>query len=124
MRRPIVSKSERSGTGVDMANLSKAVCHGESDKRRFGNPPQESNFQRLGIMLLQPVILGPQNPPGAGNGETTEPRIRINRPDDENARCRVSRVRDQPKNFSQPTQPLTTLSTSNAISPLQKRTDP
>src|SRR5256885_5262266 len=50
MRRPIVSKSERSGTGVDMANLSKAVCHGESDKCRFGNPPQESNFQRLGII--------------------------------------------------------------------------
>src|ERR1700731_3947749 len=49
MRRPIVSKSERSGTGVAMANLSKAVCHGESDKCRFGNPPQESNFQRLGI---------------------------------------------------------------------------
>src|ERR1700738_2613347 len=49
MRRPIVSKSERSGTGVDMANLSKVVCHGESDKCRFGNPPQESNFQRLGI---------------------------------------------------------------------------
>ena len=34
------------------------------------------------------------------------------------------RVRVQPKNFSQPTQPLTTLSTSNAISPLQKRTEP
>src|SRR5580704_9399420 len=49
MRRPIASKSERSGTGVDIANLSKAVCHGESDKCRFGNPPQESNFQRLGI---------------------------------------------------------------------------
>src|SRR4030081_3239283 len=49
MRRPIVSKSERSGTGVDMANLSKAVCHGESDKCRFGNPPQESNSQRLVI---------------------------------------------------------------------------
>src|SRR5580700_1722252 len=49
MRRPIASKSERSGTGVDMANLSKAVCHGESDKCRFGNPPQESNSQRLGI---------------------------------------------------------------------------
>jgi hypothetical protein len=32
-----------------MANLSKAVCHGESDKCRFGNPPLESNFQRLGI---------------------------------------------------------------------------
>src|SRR4030088_2692260 len=56
MRRPIVSKSERSGTGVDMANLSKAVCHGESDKCRFGNPPQESNFQRLGISLANCVI--------------------------------------------------------------------
>src|ERR1700730_2265434 len=75
-------------------------------------------------MLLQPVILGSQNATGAVNGATTEPRIRINRPDDENARCRVSRVRDQPKNFSQPTQPLTTLSTSNAISPPQKRTEP
>jgi hypothetical protein len=32
-----------------MANLSKAVCHGESDKCRFGNSPQESNSQRLGI---------------------------------------------------------------------------
>src|ERR1700730_11059460 len=37
MRRPIASKSERSGTGVEMANLSKVVCHGESDKCRFGN---------------------------------------------------------------------------------------
>jgi hypothetical protein len=35
-----------------MANLSKAVCHGESDKCRFGNPPQESNFQRLGISWM------------------------------------------------------------------------
>src|ERR1700720_3139314 len=75
-------------------------------------------------MLLQPVNLGSQNATSAVNGATTEPRIRINRPDDENARCRVSRVRVQPKNFSQPTQPLTTLSTSNAISPLQKRTEP
>src|SRR3984893_5805188 len=75
-------------------------------------------------MLLQPVILGSQNATSAVNGATTEPRIRINRPDDENARCRVSRVRVQPKNFSQPTQPLTTLSTSNAISPPQKRTEP
>src|SRR3979411_3256075 len=65
---------------------------------------------------VQPVILGSQNATSAVNGATTEPRIRINRPDDENARCRVSRVRVQPKNFSQPTQPPTTLSTSNAIS--------
>src|SRR4030088_610428 len=75
-------------------------------------------------MLLQPVILGSQNATSAVNGETPEPRIRTNRPVDENARCRVSRVQVQPKNFSQPTQPLTTLSTSNAISPPQKRTEP
>src|SRR6202035_1317274 len=75
-------------------------------------------------MLLQPVNLGSQNATSAVNGATTEPRIHINRPDDENARCRVSRVRVQPKKFSQPTQPLTTLSTSNAISPPQKRTEP
>src|SRR5580692_11137600 len=74
--------------------------------------------------MALPVILGSQNATSAVNGATTEPRIRINRPDDEIARCRVSRVRDQPKNFSQPTQPLTTLSTSNAISPPQKRTEP
>ena len=36
-----------------MANLSKVVCHGESDKCRFGNPPQESNFQRLGIRSFE-----------------------------------------------------------------------
>ena len=59
-----------------------------------------------------------------GQWRNNRARIRINRPDDENARCRVSRVRVQPKNFSQPTQSLTTLSTSNAISPPQKRTEP
>src|ERR1700732_1750534 len=53
-----------------------------------------------------------------------EPRIRINRPDDENTRCRVSSVRGQPKDFSQLTQPPTTLSTSNVISLLQGRTEP
>ncbi|MGA7385610.1 MAG: DHA2 family efflux MFS transporter permease subunit [Methylocella sp.] len=43
-----------------MASLSKAVCQGESDKCRFGNPPQESNFQRLGIsqLILFRVIQG------------------------------------------------------------------
>src|ERR1700736_4186291 len=75
-------------------------------------------------MLLQPVILKSQNATSAGDGATTAPRIRINRPDDENARCRVSRVRVQPNKFSQPAEPLTTLSTSNAISPPQKRTEP
>src|SRR5664279_1308885 len=60
----------------------------------------------------------------AVDGATIERRIRISRPDDENARCKVSRVRVQPKDFSQRTQPLTTLSTSSAISPQQERTEP
>src|SRR5580704_19707774 len=75
-------------------------------------------------MLLQPVILGSQNATSAVNGATTEPRIRINRPDDENARCKVSRARDPRKDFSQCMQQLTTSSTSGAISPQQERTEP
>ncbi len=50
------------------------------------------------------------------DGATIEPRIPINRPDDENTRCRVSSARGQPKDFSQLMQPPTTLSTSNVIS--------
>jgi hypothetical protein len=70
------------------------------------------------------VILESQDDMSVVDGATIEPRIRINRPDDENTRCRVSSVRGQPKDFSQPTQPPTTLSTSNVISPLQGRTEP
>ena len=72
----------------------------------------------------RPVISGSQNATSAVNGATTEPRIRINRPADENARCKGSRARVQPKDFSQPTQPPTTLSTSSAISPQQEPTEP
>jgi len=35
----------------------------------------------------------------AGDGAITERRTRINRPDDGSARCRGSRVRDQPNDF-------------------------
>src|SRR2546421_11644066 len=75
-------------------------------------------------MLPQPVISGSRTAMRLVAGTTTEPRIRINRPDDENTRCRVLRVQVQPKDSSQPTQPHTTLSTSNAISPQEKRTEP
>jgi hypothetical protein len=57
------------------------------------------------------------------DGATIEPRIRISRPDDESARCKVSRAPGPRKDFSQPMQPPTTSSTSNAISPLQERTE-
>src|SRR2546421_11999159 len=75
-------------------------------------------------MLPQSVISGSRTAMRLVAGTTTEPRIRINQPDDENVRCRVLRVQVQPKDFSQPTQPHTTLSTSNAISPQEKRTEP
>ena len=52
----------------------------------------------------------------AGDGRTIGPRIRINRLDDASARCSGSNRRAQPRSFSPPTPPSTTLSTSNAIS--------
>jgi hypothetical protein len=69
-------------------------------------------------------ILESQDDMSVVDGATIEPRIHINRPDDENTRCRISSVRGQPKDFSQLTQPPTTLSTSNVISLLQGRTEP
>src|ERR1019366_7851831 len=75
------------------------------------------------LMLPQPVILGSQNTMSGVDGATTEPRIRINRPDDESARCKVSRVPGPRKNFSQSTQQPTKSSMSNAISPQQERTE-
>jgi hypothetical protein len=41
---------------------------------------------------LQPVTLESQSAMNEPDGPTTEPRIRINRPDDENARYKVSRA--------------------------------
>jgi hypothetical protein len=76
-----------------------------------------------GQIVLQPGILESQNAMNAVDGATIERRIRINRPDDENTRCKVSRAWD-PRNFSQYMQQPTTLSTSSAISPQQGRTEP
>ena len=65
--------------------------------------------------------------PGIGivpaDGETTERRILTNQPDDENARCKVSRALVQHKDFSPFTQQPTTRSTFNAISFQQGRTE-
>jgi len=57
-------------------------------------------------------------------GETTERRIRINRPDDESAKCKGSRARGQPKDFPQSTPRSTTHSTASATSSQQERTEP
>jgi hypothetical protein len=73
---------------------------------------------------LQPGISGSQNAMNVVDGATIEPRIRINRPDDENTRCKVSRAPGQRRNFSPSMQLSTTHSTSNAISPQQECTEP
>ena len=73
-------------------------------------------------MLLQPVILESQHAMSAADGATIERRTRINRPDDESARCKVSRAPDRHKDFSQCLQ-QSTPPTSNAISHRQERTE-
>ena len=62
------------------------------------------------------MILELLNAMNAVDGATIERRIRINRPDDENARCKVSKAWDPRKDFSQRMQQPITLSTSSAIS--------
>jgi hypothetical protein len=76
------------------------------------------------LMGLQPVIWGSRSATSEVDGATTEPRIRINRPADESARCKGSRAQAQPRDFSQPTQPHTIPSTSNAISFQPEHTEP
>jgi hypothetical protein len=73
---------------------------------------------------LQPVISGSQNAMNVVDGATIEPRIRINRPDDENTRCKVSSAPGQLNNFSSSMQLSTAHSTSSTISPQQECTEP
>jgi putative transposase len=61
---------------------------------------------------------------GRWRNETTERTIRINRRDDGSARCKLSRVPDRRKDFSQCMPQSKTPSTSNVISPRQGRTEP
>src|SRR5215475_1327711 len=53
------------------------------------------------LILPQSKILESQNATSAADGATIEPRTPINPRDDESARCSVSRVRAQPRNFFQ-----------------------
>ncbi len=84
--------------------------------KKYGFIPTSSSLMICDLMLLQPVTLELQDAMSVVAGATIKLRIRINRPDDESARCKVSRARVQPKDFSQLTQPHITSSTSNAIS--------
>jgi transposase-like protein len=92
--------------------------------KKYGFVPDKLVTDDLRSYAAAAIDLGIARRHERGQWRTTEPRIRINRSDDENTRCRVSSVRDQLKDFSQPTQPPTTRSTSNVISFLQGRTEP
>ena len=92
--------------------------------KKYGFVPDKLVTDDLRSYAAAASILKSQNDMSVVDGATIEQRIRINQPDDENTRCRVSSVRGQPKDFSQRTQPPTTLSTSSAISPQQERTEP
>src|SRR5450759_1999117 len=86
--------------------------------------PTSSSRMTSDLMGLQPVSLDSLNAMNAVDGATIERRIRINRPDDENARCKVSRVWGPRRDFSPCMQQPTTPSTSSAISSQQERTEP
>ena len=66
-------------------------------------------------LITEPVILELRDAMNAVDGATIAPRIRICQPDEGSARCKGSRASDPRKDFSQPTQPHITPSTSNAI---------
>src|ERR1700738_2185562 len=62
---------------------------------------QTSSSQMICDLTVQRRgILGSQIAMNAVDGATIERRIRINRPDDENTRCKVSRAWDPRKDFS------------------------
>ena len=75
-------------------------------------------------MGLQRMTLESQNAMNAVDGATIERRIRISRPDEGRGRCKGSRAWDPRKDFSQCMRQPIILSTSSAISPQQKRTEP
>jgi DDE domain len=92
--------------------------------KKYGVVPEKLVTDDYDRMQPQPVILESQDVINAVDGATTEPRIRINQPDDENARCKGSRALDPPKDFSHCMQQFTIPSTSNVISPQQEPTEP
>ena len=70
------------------------------------------------------MILALQAAMTAADGATTEPRIRISRRGDENARCKGSRAWDRRKDFSRCMRQSRIPSAFNVISPRPKRTEP
>ena len=92
--------------------------------KKYGFVPDKLVTDDLRSYAAAASDLESQNDTSVVDGATIEPKTRINQPDDENTRCRVSRALHPPKDFSHFMQRPTTLSTSSVISPQQERTEP
>jgi hypothetical protein len=84
--------------------------------RKYASFPSDWSRMICGPTAQRPSNSASTTCTSADDGRTIGPRIRISRPDGGSARCNALRVWAQPRSSSQPTPPLTTLSTSNAIS--------
>ena len=82
--------------------------------KKYGFVPDKLVTMICDLTVQRRGILGSQNAMNAVDGATIERRIRINRPDDENTRCKVSRAWDPRKDFSQCMPQPRTPSASNA----------
>jgi putative transposase len=90
--------------------------------RKYAVVPERLVTDDLRSYSAATLDLGIDHLHDPGDGRTIEPRIRISRPDGESVKCNISRAPAQRKNSSQRTPPLTTFSTSNAISHQLNRT--
>jgi hypothetical protein len=87
------------------------ACRAEIDAQAFEEmaSSQTSSSQiTCGPMGPLPMISGSRTAMSVVDGETTGRRIRINRPDDENAICKASKASGQHKDFPQSTPRSTT----------------
>ena len=82
--------------------------------KKYGTGPEKLITDDCGPIAPQRMSPECRTAISVVDGATIEPRTRINRPDDESARCRVSREPVSRKAFSRSTQPPTTSSMSKS----------
>jgi transposase-like protein len=91
--------------------------------KKYGTGPEKLITDDLRPYSAAAHELGMSNRHERGRWRNNRAENSHQPPDDESARCRVSRAPGPRKNFSRSTQQPTTSSMSNAISPQQERTE-
>jgi hypothetical protein len=118
----------RSGKATSYTTLRAKIIAKQSSppshRDATSTPSFLSDWSRMicGPTAQRPSISASTTCTTADDGRTIGPRIRISRPDGGSARCNASRARALRKNSSPHTPPLTTFSTSHAISRQLKHT--